>query len=59
MKKVLLFAIVLGSAVAFTSCSKSAECVCADGTTLSEDDYPSVLGISTFEPACEACDGTI
>ena len=52
MKKVLLFAVVVGG-LAFTSCSKS-ECECTvDGetTTITEDEAGGDL-----EEACEAAD---
>ena len=59
MKKVLLFAIVLAGTIAFTSCSKTQECTCSDGTTFTEDEAGSVLGVSLFESSCSACGGTI
>ncbi|MGB0886972.1 MAG: hypothetical protein ACPGSL_02515 [Vicingaceae bacterium] len=51
MKKVLLFAVVLGG-LAFTSCSKDEECVLADGSTyettggtiISEADQCTLVG---------------
>jgi hypothetical protein len=56
MKKVLLFAIVLGGAVAFTSCGKD-ECECTVGgttTVYTEDDLES--GDGSMEDACNAAD---
>ena len=55
MKKVLLFAIVLGGAVAFTSCGKD-ECTCTiagQTTVYTEDD---VAGGGDLKEACEALD---
>ena len=46
MKKLLVIAIILGGAIAFTSCSKK-ECVCTVGgteTTYTEDDMGSSGG---------------
>jgi len=60
MKKVLLFAIVIGSMVAFTSCSKS-ECECTvSGQTVNYgeissdecDDFESVLKFSDPSASC-------
>ncbi len=59
MKKLLLLAIIVGGSIAFTSCSKDKECTCADGTTFTEDEAGSVLGVSLFESSCSACGGTI
>lgn len=53
MKKVLLFALILGGTVAFTSCGSS-ECECTVSgttTTTSEDDVDGDL-----EEACKAAD---
>jgi len=52
MKKVLLFAIILGGVVAFSSCSKDEECVLPDGTVyettggsiISESDQCTIVG---------------
>ncbi len=54
MKKVLLFAIVLGGAVAFTSCG-SDECTCTiagQSETFTEDDVNG----GDLEAACETLD---
>ena len=59
MKKLLLFAIILGGTIAFTSCSKEKVCTCSDGTTFTEEEAGSVLGVSLFESNCTACSGTI
>lgn len=58
MKKVLLFAIILGGTVAFTSCGKD-ECVCTQGgneTKYTEDD---VQGDGNLEDACKALDALV
>ncbi len=57
MKKVLLFAIVLGGAVAFTSCG-SDECECTVGgqtSSFTEDDA-SDAGVDDFKAFCEGFD---
>jgi len=60
MKKLLLFAIIVGGSIAFTSCSKDETCVCADGTEWTDSDIPSVGGIGlSLEQYCTACGGTI
>ncbi|OFY90745.1 MAG: hypothetical protein A3K10_11070 [Bacteroidetes bacterium RIFCSPLOWO2_12_FULL_31_6] len=54
MKKLLVIAIILGGAIAFTSCSKK-ECVCTVGgveTTYTEDD----MGSGDIEEGCDALD---
>jgi hypothetical protein len=56
MKKLLLLAIIVGGSIAFTSCSKSEKCVCADGTEVTEDDM--ILGIS-LDTYCDLCAGTM
>ncbi|MCB0402171.1 MAG: hypothetical protein KDD41_08810 [Flavobacteriales bacterium] len=54
MKKVLLFAVILGGAVAFTSCGKD-ECECTyngQTETFNEDDVNG----GDLEEACNAAD---
>ena len=51
MKKILLFAILLGSTVLITSCG-SDECVCTDGTTITEDDITD----GSLQSNCDAAD---
>lgn len=57
MKKVLLFAVVLTGAVAFTSCgSDECECTYAGQTeTITEDDLPSSAE-GSLEEYCDAID---
>lgn len=58
MKKLLLFAIIIGGSVAFTSCSKD-ECECTvngETTTYNEDD--TVDGQSVSEQ-CTAVDAAL
>lgn len=55
MKKVLLFAIILGGAVAFTSCSKDEECVDSDGNKIETTSLP---GFSA-EEECTLVGGTL
>ena len=60
MKSAKIFTVlVLAVALAFsvTSCKKETCYVCTldtDSQTLCEDDYPSVLGVGTFQPAIDA-----
>ncbi len=58
MKKVLLFAVILTGAVAFTSCgSKDCECTYNGTTTTISEDEASELGFEgDFEDACKADD---
>ncbi|PJB13816.1 MAG: hypothetical protein CO118_11845 [Flavobacteriales bacterium CG_4_9_14_3_um_filter_32_8] len=56
MKKLLLFAIIVGGSIAFTSCSKK-ECTCTVGgasESFTEDDLPS--GSASVEEYCDASD---
>ena len=58
MKKVLLFAVVLTGALAFTSCG-SDECECTIGgstTTYTEDD---IEGDGSLEDGCNAADALL
>ena len=55
MKKVLLFAVVIGG-LAFTSCSKN-DCECSDGgitITITEDEWKDLGGTGDFKDECEA-----
>ena len=55
MKKLLLLVVIVGGAIAFTSCSKK-ECVCTVGgveTTYTEDD---MSGSGSLKDGCEAAD---
>lgn len=56
MKKVLLFAVVLTGALAFTSCG-SDECECTAGgttTTITEDEAEDAGFEGDFKESCEA-----
>lgn len=56
MKKVLLFAVILTGAVAFTSCG-SKDCECTDNGqtyTISEDEASEFGFEGDFEEACNA-----
>ena len=60
MKKILLFAIVLGGLVAFTSCSKS-ECECVISgvsTTYTDDDKPAGE-TGSLKDACNDADAIL
>ncbi|PJA09930.1 MAG: hypothetical protein COX70_00385 [Flavobacteriales bacterium CG_4_10_14_0_2_um_filter_32_8] len=51
MKKSLLFALIIGGTLSFTSCAKDEECVCDNGVTITQADADD-SGISLSE----ACD---
>jgi len=55
MKKILLFAIILGGAVAFTSCSKDESCVDGSGNKVDTQNFPGV----SDEEACALAGGTM
>ncbi len=55
MKKILLFAIILGGTIAFTSCSKDEECVDGSGNKVDTVDVPGV----DFATECAAAGGTL
>ena len=56
MKKLLLFAIILGGSIAFTSCSKDEECI--DNVTGDKIEVTSTPGISE-STYCTAAGGTM
>lgn len=58
MKKVLLFAIVLGGAVAFTSCG-SDKCECTIGGTTTSYDEDDLEGDGSVSDACKAADALL
>ena len=59
MKKLLLFAVILTGAVAFTSCgSKDCECTIGDTTiTITEDEAKEYGFEGDFEESCNASEG--
>ncbi len=62
MKSTKIFTVlVLALVFTLTSCKKENCYVCTldtDSQTLCEDDYPSVLGVGTFQPAIDALEAT-
>ena len=55
MKKILLFAIIIGGSVAFTSCSKDEQCVDGSGNKV---DTVDLVGVD-YETECALAGGTI
>ena len=54
MKKLLLFAIIVGGSLSFSSCSKDEECKLADGST-----YNTNSPIFSDEEECALVGGTM
>ena len=57
MKKLLLFAIIVGGSIAFTSCSKDEECI--DNTTGDTIDVSGANAIFSEEDLCTLYGGTM
>lgn len=58
MKKLLLFTIILGGSIAFTSCSKSS-CECTESgitLTITEEEWKDAGGTGNFSDECKESD---